>query len=117
MTGKIKDLRDALRELRCEIDFNQKISCSSADNKKYLQMVKDGLPLPAGVYQYKDEQGNVYQQFYTVYETDLTPEEKAEYIQLKKLSYIETIKSCIVFFTALAAIGIISGIILFLMQL
>ena len=116
MAMAAKNLRETLQELRFGVDFTQKISCSSEDNQKYLQMIKDGLSLPDGVYQYKEEQGNVYQQFYTLYETDLTPEEKLEYIQLKKLSHVKTIKNCIVFFTVLAAIGLAADVIWFLMQ-
>ncbi len=114
MANKINNLKDVLKDLRYGVDFLQKIDCSEEDNKKYIKMKKEGLELPEGVFQYEDEQGNPYEQFYTIYETDLTPEEKTEYLLLRKMSYIKAIKSCVVFFTVLTVIGLVATVFLLL---
>ncbi len=46
-------------------------------------------------------------EFYTVYETDLSEEEKKEYLLYKQLTMIKTIKNCTLFLAASSAIGMI----------
>jgi hypothetical protein len=52
--------------------------------------------------------------FFTVYEPDLTEAEVREYLQFKQLGYIKTIKNCVVFFTVLTIVGMISMFLLML---
>ena len=102
------DLRDELRSYKFEFDLLQKIPCSKQENKKYEQLLKDNGVLPEGVYAYiGDNDAPSKTEFYTIYETDLTESEIAEYLTYKKLSLIKTIKNCVMFFTVLTIASMI----------
>lgn len=104
MAKEVLDLRNELRQLKFKNNLLQEIVCSEHDSTLYSQMIKDGKKLPDGVFHRKD--GN-YSVFYTVYETDLSNDEKAEYFSLLQSTNIKTIRNCIVFFTVLAVISLI----------
>lgn len=100
------DMHEELRSLEFDMGFLQKIECSKEDTKKYKAMLKNNEPLPEGIYQQRDStSGDLI--FYTIYKSELSEEEKQEYIQLKKTSYIETIKNCAIFFTVLTVISLV----------
>lgn len=100
------DLKQELRSLYFDALLLQKIDCSREDNKKYNQLLKNNEPLPNGIYEYKMETGEGAGIFYTVYQPELTQDEKLEYITFKQLKMISTIKKCVVFFTASTVISI-----------
>lgn len=102
------DLRDALRSYQYEFDLLQKIPCSKEENKAYEKLVKSGGKLPDGVYAYvyvNDEAST--NEFYTIYEPDLTEEEIRQYLTFKKLSLLKSIKNCMVFFVVLTILSIV----------
>lgn len=107
MARKKINLRDELRTHRFEFDLLQKIPCSNQENKEYEKRLKEGGTLPEGVYAYEYESGTSTNEFYTIYETDLTESEIREYLTYKQLSFIRTIKNCVLFFTVLAIITIV----------
>jgi len=110
MAKNITDLKKELNSLQYEIELMQKIDCSKEDNKKYRELSKQGLPLPEGVYAYKTETGEDMYQYYTIHiATELSKEERIEYIMLKQFQNIKTIKNCVLFFTILTAISLIVG--------
>lgn len=114
-----KTIRGELKELKYEFQLLEKVACSDDDTKKYREYMQNGTPLPAGIeYSKNYGVGNEFEYyFYTVNIPDLSNEEKQEYIMLKKLKSIDTIKKCVVFFTTLTVISIISTILLFLTNL
>ena len=116
MATKKVDMKSELRRIRFKMKFIQDIECTNEENKKYAEILKNGGQLPEGVFQYKDTDGELLDLFYTVYDSELTNEEKLEYIETKKLCCIETIKKCVVFFTAIAAISILFDIIVLLFR-
>ena len=93
-----------LQNLRQEYRLSQRVPCSKEDNKKYAQMVKDGQPLPSGVYDYKYE--NTESEYYTIYTPDISADELAELLAYKKLGYLRTIKNCAVYFVVLSVIAL-----------
>ena len=102
------DLRKMLREYRVEFDLEQRIPCSKQRNKEIQKYVEDKGALPDGVYAYVYDTGEASTtEFYTIYKPDLTDAEVMEYLTYKKLSFIKTIKNCVVFFTVLTIIGMI----------
>lgn len=102
------NLRDELRAHKFEFDLLQKIPCSKQENKEYAKILKEGGTLPEGVYAYVYESGETStNEFYTIYETDLTEAEIQEYLTYKQLSLIRTIKNCVMFFTVLTIIGMV----------
>lgn len=103
------NLRDELRSYKFEFDLLQKIPCSKQENKEYQKILKDGGVLPEGVFAYVHDSGEASTtEFYTIYETDLTESEITEYLTYKKLSFLRTIKNCIMFFTVLTIIGMVA---------
>lgn len=116
-TNKI-DPKSELRQMQFDMGFMQATHCSQDDQNKYRTMLKNGETLPEGVFQYKDAStGELVNSFYTVYDPQLSDAEKQEYIQYKKLSYLKTIKNCMVFFTVLTAISIMVYLLLMLASL
>ena len=93
-------LRDELRLYKFDFDLLQKIPCSKQENKKYQKLLKEGGVLPEGIFAYGHGTDNVSTtEFYTVYETDLTESEIAEYLTYQKLSMLRTIKNYIMVLT------------------
>ncbi len=113
MDEKKVDLREALREYKFKFDLLQKIPCTKEENKVYAKLLKDGGTLPEGVYAYVYESGaESSDEFYTIYEPDLTEAEIAEYLTYKRLSILNTIKNCVMFFTVLTIIGMVAYVLL-----
>ncbi|MCC8192601.1 MAG: hypothetical protein LIO41_06160 [Ruminococcus sp.] len=108
MADKV-NLKAQLDSYKFEFGLLQKVPCSKEDNNKYQNLQKNGGGLPVGVYSYSN--GDVFENdtFYTVYEPYLTETEKQDYLTLKKLNMIKTIKNCAIFFTVLAVISLICG--------
>lgn len=96
------NLRNELRYHKFEFGLLQKIPCSKKENREYKKILKDGGTLPDGVYAYRYDDGRTStEEFYTIYETDLTEQEITEYLTYKKLSLLRTIKNCVLFFTVI----------------
>ena len=94
------NLRDELLLYKFDFDLLQKIPCSKQENRKYQKLLKEGGVLPEGVFAYGHETGDASTtEFYTVYETDLTESEIAEYLTYQKLSMLRTIKNYIMVLT------------------
>ena len=74
------------------------------------EMVRDGQPLPAGVYDYKYE--NAESEYYTIYTPDISTDELLEMLTYKKLGYLRTIKNCAVYFVVLSVIAICAYLII-----
>lgn len=110
-SGEKIDPKKELQDLRREYQVAQGLFCSEKDNEKFAQMVKDGQPLPDGIYEYKD--GNAEKRFYTVAQPDISADEIAELLTYKKLGYLRTIKNCLVFFVVLTVIGFCAYLVIF----
>ena len=110
------DLRKEIESYRYEVGLLQKISCSKEENIKLRQMLKNGEKLPNGIYRCVDGTGTEMNDFYKVYKPDLSQEEINEYLLYKKLSMINTIKNCAVFFVALTLISLMISVIVLLSQ-
>ena len=108
MAKQIIDMKEQLQENRFAYGLLQKKPCSKQENKEYSKTLKEGGSLPEGVFAYVYDNGDQTQEFYTVYEPDLTEAEKAEYLTYKKLNYLKTIKNCTLFFTALTILAMIA---------
>lgn len=105
------NLREELRLYKFDFDLLQKIPCSKQENKKYQKLLKEGGVLPEGVFAYGHVTDDVSTtEFYTVYETDLTDSEIAEYLTYRKLSMLRTIQNCILVLTVSAIIYMVVSI-------
>ena len=80
--------------------------------------MKAGEELPEGVRAYVDPDGEVSDKvFYRVCAADLTEGERNEYFALTRLSLLKTIKQCVMFFTILAIIGLVSSALVVLLAI
>ena len=105
-----KNLKKELIDLKIKSKILDEESCSSVENKEYEQLVKDGMPLPKGVYPYINDDGKPSTKyFYKVAGSEFTQDELMEYIALKQLKMVRTIKNCVVYFTAISVAGSIVG--------
>lgn len=105
-------LKQELTQLRLKNNMLQKIYCSREESEEYIELLKNGQPLPKGVYQEESDVTGYYQ-FYTIYEAnkEMTPEEIEEYFLLKQSSDIRIIRNCVIFLTVLIVIALIIGFI------
>ena len=105
------NLREELRLYKFDFDLLQKIPCTKQENKKYQKLLKEGGVLPEGVFAYSQGTDDVSTtEFYTVYETDLTDSEIAEYLTYRKLSMLRTIQNCILVLTISSIIYMVISI-------
>lgn len=105
------NLREELRLYKFDFDLLQKIPCSKQENKKYQKLLKEGGVLLEGVFAYGHGTDDVSTtEFYTVYETDLTDSEIAEYLTYRKLSMLRTIQNCILVLTISSIIYMVISI-------
>ena len=105
------DVRKEIRQAKVDIGLLQEIPCTKEDNKKYRDMVKRGEPLPQGIFQYEALDGTALNEFYSIYDPQLTEKEQQEYIALMQYQELKTIRKCVVFFTVLAIIFLVIGIV------
>ena len=114
MAKEIIDLHERLRQYKFDCGLLQKIDCSSKENKEFYQLLKQGMPLPDGIFQYKSDNASL-ETFYRVYTADLTESETAAYLTYclvdRQLNLLESIKGYLHFFAVLAIIGIILALI------
>ena len=102
--------QEELQNLRREYGIAQGLFCPQKDTEKYAQMVKGGIPLPDGIYEYKG--GTTEKRFYTVCAPEISADEIAELLAYKRLGYLRTIKNCAVYFVTLSVIGICAYLII-----
>ena len=98
----MRNLKEELNNLRFTNGLDSGVACSESENIIYSSMMKNGEKLPDNVFQY----GSGYL-FYKSGTNVFSESEEAEYITLKKLSYLKTIKNCVVFFTVLTIVSLI----------
>ncbi len=106
------NMKEKIRRMYFNNGILQKIDCSSEQNEEYQNIIANGGSLPEGIFSYKYYEGSDSEsesnRFYTVYDGGLTDAEKLEYIYLKQLEQLKSIKTCIIFF------GILTLLLLYL---
>ena len=103
------DLREELRQYRDELNVVQEIACTKEEIAEFKKILKEGGELPEDVHAricYDVDGEEMGKEYYRIYTPDLTEQEMQEYLTLKRLSLLKTIKNCVVFFTVLAIIGL-----------
>jgi len=106
------DVRQNLFDKQIEYGFFRLVDCSDDENAKYSLMKRNGESLPERVRQYKDPKTDKYvDRFYYLIDSKLSDSERLEYLRYLELERIETIKNCVVFFTVLAVVSMILGLI------
>ncbi len=102
-----KNMKKELRRLRLVHDLVVKTDCAAQENEKFAEIVKSGNALPENVFEYVNSDGVRMGEFYKISDSELSPEEKEEYIKLKQSRDINIIRNCVIFFTVLTALGLL----------
>lgn len=110
MSNDIFDIRNEIRLAKLDIELLQRLPCTKEDNKMYARMIQEGNALPEGIFQYETATGTKLDEFYSVYDPQLTEKEQQEYIALMQYKELKTIKKCTVVLTVLASIAAAFGL-------
>ena len=111
------DIREEIRLAKLDLELLQEVPCTKQENREYLRMVNEGMPLPHGVYRYTTEDDVPLDEFYAVYDPQLTEKEQQEYLSLLQTQELQTIRKCVVFFTVLTIVGLLLFGVPFLLSL
>ena len=112
MSKDILNIREEIRQAKMGVGLLQRLPCSKEDNKLYRQMLHEGHTLPEGIFKYETPRGTELDEFYLLYDPQLTEKEQKEYIALMQYKELKTIRKCVFFFTVLAIIALVIGFIL-----
>ncbi len=113
MATNRKDLRTELRTMKFEFDLLQRVPCSEEENRAFKRYLEDGQDLPQGVFRYRNSDGkNSETEFYTVYEPDLTERETNEFLAMRKLQILNSIKGAISVFGSIISVLLLALFIL-----
>ena len=108
-----KNLKRELMDLKIESEILNKTYCSPEQNKMFEELLNAGQPLPSGIYLCIKEDGEPSVKYFCeISDSGLTQGELMEYIALKQLKMVKTIKNCAVYFTALSIISAVVGFIM-----
>ena len=86
----MKDIRKDFEQLKINYGLIQKNYLHRSETKDFAQMLKQNQPLPDGI------KGNDFDGFYTEQECNLSHLEIQQYIELKKLACLSTIKNILI---------------------
>ena len=106
MGKKYDTFSQELMELKLEEGLLRIESCSEKENQEYSNRVSTGEPLPDGVYPYKLA-GEPIDEFYRLYDEKPSADEKMEYIMLKQLRMVKTIKNSVLILTTIIILYIL----------
>lgn len=104
------NFREKLDEMRCELGVFHQENCSEKDNKLYRDYLREGRPLPADVRRIDEYEEIGDAEFAVITKNDLSRDELMEFVQLKQLKELTTIKKCVMFFTVLTIISLVLGV-------
>lgn len=112
MSDQKNSVKKTIMSKRAEYGLTRDVPCSEQENKTYSKMLKNGETLPEGVFPYSYTDGTKSDRVFYVLGDEPTDAEIAEFLRYKELELLSTIKNCVVFFTVMAIIGIVAGIII-----
>ncbi len=117
MANSRKDLRTELRTMKFEFDLLQRIPCSEEENRAFKRYLDDGMDLPQGVFRYRNSDGkNSETEFYTVYDPDLTEREMNEFLKMRQMQILKSIKGTIALFGSTISVLLLVILIFMLSQ-
>ena len=113
MKNDTYSLKEQMKSYKVDYNLFRKTPCTEGESNEFLQTIHSGEPLPNDILCVEIDK----KYFYRLEQSDLTKEEEREYLIFQQLSLLNTIKNYLRFIVILAAVGIISGIILMLLYL
>lgn len=118
MKMELSEFAKNLATLREEFGFTQKEPCTPEETAKLTADHAEGKELPCDIGYTTTETFNnesnasTSLSFYRIVPSDISSEEKMEYLALLRSKNIKTIKNCVVFFTVLMVISLCASVIL-----
>lgn len=106
---------NALYEYRAKLSeygFRKKRDCTEEENARYLEMIKNGETVPDNVGRYLDDNEQPTDTFFIIENDDMTHEQRMEYLSMKQHEELVSIRECMVFFTVITILGLISTFLL-----
>lgn len=83
------------------------VFCGDSESKEYETMYQNSQPLPENVHRISNDINKKV--FYTrITKADLTEEEQKQYLFLKLMSDVQSMKNCMIFFTVITIISLIA---------
>ena len=105
-------IKAEIQKYRASVFPTERVECTEAENEQYLKLQEERKPLPDDITFDTDFNSGVTT---TVFYRTITPgfdkDEYDEYLKIKQLKAITTIKNCVVFFVVLAVIGLVASLI------
>jgi len=113
MTNNTYSLKEQMKNFKVDYNLFKKTQCTESESNEFLKTINSGETLPNDILCVEIDK----KYFYKLEQSDLTKEEEQEYLVFQQLSMLNTIKNYLRLIAILAAVGIISGIILVLIYL
>ncbi len=110
MSKKLFDIQKEIRYTKLELGLLERTDCTDEENQDYLQMIRNGQPLPEGIFQHETPGGEKIDEFYRLYDSKPTESELQEYLALKQYQELSTIRRCMVTLTVIAVIASALGL-------
>lgn len=98
--------KEDLSKLMTEIGVDNKVFCDENETKQFNDFIKNNMQLPTGVY--VAEALNGTRCFYRIERSGLSEEEQKQYLFLKLMSDVQSMKNCMIFFTVITIISLIA---------
>jgi len=106
-------IRKQINEYYVNLKLKQRIYCSDEESKIYQKQAKENINLPDDVFLVHDVYENPSDKYFRVSQTDLSKDEIQEFLQLKQMAMIKTIRNCVILFTVLLATTFVVNAIMF----
>ena len=112
MARIIQELKEKIKSDDVQLSRYRKEYCIDEEFNTVKSLYDEKKELPNGIYHEAviAKGGERVDRFYRLVNEDLSDEEWKEYIALKQYMDRHTIKKCVVFFTVLAIISLVCGI-------
>ena len=101
----MKNIRQEIKDLKRVVGLAWKDKCTQAESEKFKHISVDNLPENISF-------DADYGEYYKYQEADVSEEEKQEFYTLKQLSYLKSIRKCLIFFVVLTIISLIASVII-----
>ena len=106
----IKNINREIHYAQLNLSLLERRDCTDEENEAFLQMLRDGHPLPPDIYRYEKSNGNELDEFYRINDPRPTEEELRTYLSLKRYEELRAIRRCLVILIVLGALGLTVGL-------
>lgn len=95
-----------IQNLMSEVEYSSRVFCSTSETNEFRKLEAEGKSIPDDVI---SESGAYYRRKEKI---EISMEDLKMFIMLSQMNAVQTIKKCVIFFTALTAGSIIISLVL-----